>query len=104
MTKVHPRYCTETRPNGKVYRARKPPVIEWFDGEWPSESSAIVLRMDSKSAEEARQMVIEEGKEQGIKLVNRGHFGWWRSAIRNHEEFWDYDSVNGMPGWYFEVE
>lgn len=103
---THVRYCTETRPNGKVYRARKQPTVEFFDGEWPSESSALALRMDSKSPEEARQLVIEEAKryDPDITLVNSGHFGWWRLVMRNHEPVWDYDSVTGVPGWYFEVE
>lgn len=95
---------SEIRPNGKPYRARKEPFVEFFLGEWPDEDSAVVLRIDRRHGEEARQMVIEEGKKHGVELVNSGTFGWWRRSIRNHEPFWDYDSVNGMPGWFFNVE
>lgn len=96
--------AVETRPDGRLYRARKSPVVEFFEGDWPDENSAMVIRMDSKSGEEARRMVIEEGKKIGIELVNSGVFGWWRLTIRNNERCWEYDSVNGSPGWFFNVE
>jgi len=95
---------SETRPDGKIYRARKEPFVEFFDGGWPDESSACVLRIDSEHGEEARQMVVEEGKKLGVELVNSGTFGWWRESVRDGERCWVYDSVKGMPGWFFNVE
>lgn len=95
---------SETRPNGKIYRARKEPSVYFFDADWPDEASAVVLRIDSKHGAEARQMVIEEGKKYGVELVNSGTFGWWRESIRNYEPYWEYDSAKGMPGWFFNVE
>jgi len=96
--------CVQERPNGKIYRARKPPTVEVFDAGWPEDECVLVLRVSEEDRETAREMAVEAAKINGCELVNSGHFGWWRSTVRNNESYWDYDSHSGAPGWYFNVE
>ena len=96
--------CVQERPNGKIYRARKPPTVHDFCNGWPEDDCIMVLRIDQESEEIARKLATEEAKRHGYTMVAGGFFGWWRDSIRNEEQYWDYDSVNGVPGWYFTVE
>lgn len=96
--------CVQERPNGKIYRARKPPIVETFTGDWPEDECIMVLRVSEENQGLAYRLACEEAVRYGYEHVNSGHFGWWRSTIRNNEPYWDYDSYSGMPGWYFNVE
>jgi hypothetical protein len=93
-----------TRPNGKQYTSRKPPVTEYFEGDWPDEACVMVLRIGDGEREAAREMAEQEMKRNGCHLINAGWFGWWKESVRNHEPTWIYDSERGMPGWVFNVE
>jgi hypothetical protein len=92
------------RPNGKPYTSRKPPVVEYFEGDWPDEQCILVLRVSEDERANAYQMASEELEKWDCTLMNTGWFGWWRLAPRMNESFWIYDSVRGMPGWVFNVE
>lgn len=92
------------RPNGKQYTSRKPPAVEYFEGEWPDEECVVVLRVSEDDRETAYGLAREELAKHGCTLITPGWFGWWRLTMRNSEPFWVYDSVRGVPGWVFNVE
>lgn len=99
--------CTEVRPNGKLYKARKKPVAILVneDASWPSEIVfTLVLRTSAADYESAREAAVRKATAAGFDYVSEGLFGWWRESIRNNEPFWEYDTVRGMPGWSFLVE
>lgn len=96
--------CVQERPNGKIYRARKPPELHAFNGGWPEDTCVMVLRIDQESEAEARKMVEDAKEYYGYELIGPSWFGWWRDSIRDGEQYWDYDSYRGVPGWYFTVE
>lgn len=90
-----------TRPNGKLYKARKGWAVWILDGEW--NQLALVLRC--KPLDEARALADPVIKASLGSSCSPGsaQFGWWRQTIRNNEPYWDHDSVRGAPGWLFEV-
>ena len=96
--------CKQVRPNGKTYNARKPPTVHVFDAGWPENNCIMVLRISEEDQHIAHEMATAEGKRHDFDMVSSGYFGWWRDSIRNREQYWDWDSVRGVPGWYFNVE
>jgi hypothetical protein len=96
--------CVQERPNGKVYRARKGPTLHAYFGEWPENECVMILRISEEDESVARKMAEDAKKQYGYEMIGGGWFGWWRDSIRNGEQYWDYDSVNGVPGWYYTVE
>jgi hypothetical protein len=100
---MEPTLYSMTRPNGKVYRARKPPVVILFEDDWNAQSTVLVVRCPH--LETARLLAdIEVKRWDSYTQVGEGTFGWWRESIRNNEPFWDHDSVQGAPGWLFRIE
>jgi len=91
-----------TRPNGKLYRSRKPPAAEFFEGDWFDKTYCLVYRCEDEN--EARALADEEIRfNDPACQAGDGVFSWWRKTIRNNESYWEHDNVRGVPGWSFEV-
>jgi cysteinyl-tRNA synthetase len=94
--------CVMERPNGKVYRARKPPFVTFFEGDWYDKSYCLVLRCTDRGT--ARALANEEIRLHDPSMkAGEATFSWWREVVRNNEPYWDHDTVRGVPGWSFEV-
>lgn len=88
------------RPNGKLYRAQKPPEAHLLqtDGEV---SAVLVIRTDDYlHARDLAQFELEYGFDGGY-TVAVPRFGWWRQGIRDHEPYWERDEMRGAPGYWF---
>lgn len=96
--------CREVRPGGKKYNARKPPQALVFQNGWPEDDCILVVRVSREDEAEARKLAEAEMPAHDYTLMARGRFGWWRETVRNSEPYWEYDDVNGMPGWVYNVE
>jgi hypothetical protein len=92
------------RPNGKFYRARKPPAVHLYVGDYLGESEIMVTRLGPDEKDKARELAMEEFEKHDFDLMDSGYFGWWRDSIRGNEREWVYDSATGTPGWVFRVE
>lgn len=93
-----------TRPNGKVYRARKGWSVVTFEAlDAFDKSGVMVLRLGLDDYDLALDLaVIAMANLDPEVQLQPGKFGWWRETIRNHEREWEYDSYRGVPGFWFE--
>lgn len=92
------------RPNGKLYRPRKPPRAIVFDEEGHSDESVLVLGThDIKHACEVAELEVKRMLGSGLKPGSPDK-GWYIEKYRNGELTWVYDDVKGQAGvWFNEI-
>lgn len=101
---------TVTRPNGKVYKSRKPPASIVFDPDsWDSQvgdgtCAVLVIRTDDYdyAKKVAYSRLLTEHDRDCAEGMKDGHFGWWRESMRDNAPYWTADEVRGVPGFLFE--
>lgn len=89
-----------TRPNGKLYKAQKPPVAHllYEDNEVVR---VLVLRTDDylHARDLATFELLSLGDTALMPVTPR--FGWWRQSIRENQPWFVEDDVHGSPGYLF---
>jgi hypothetical protein len=91
-----------TRPNGKIYQPRLIRAYVTYTG-YPEDDGVIVLGThDPDEALPYAQRALDYSPLSGCYPAKCSN-GWWRSTIRNHEPFWEWDEVRGAAGVCFEV-
>lgn len=94
--------CVRKRPNGKMYRSRKPPEAVQFTDEWGNPTHIGVIRCDDRSM--SYDMACEEADRIDPDIMfDEGAFYWIRQGIQNGDTCWENDSVRGVPAWIFKV-
>lgn len=85
------------RPNGKTYRARKPPYIRGYDTDDGLDHWCAVMRTHDETYARyvARPFVCN-----GIDIANP-ELTWLRETIRDGEPWIEYDPVRGVPAVIF---
>ena len=93
--------ATAIRPDGRVYRAIKPPVarvIEDPDGE----QAIIVLR--THDLDRAHQLALKLASYVEGEIDSKEAFRTWLSdTFRNGERLYEFDHHRGCPAVWFEV-
>lgn len=92
--------CAEAvvRPNGKLYRPRKPPAVESFCDWYDDWEGAVVIRTHDipLALELAADRIAELDLKPELACIN-----WWRlvpwSATNEFDTNWIVDEVRGVP-------
>ena len=90
-----------TRPNGKLYQPRKIRAEIWYDRD-SIESQVVVLGTHNLVLAGIKAGLVALSIDTNLTTADPVA-GWWRSSIRNHEPFWDYDTVRGAAGVLFQL-
>jgi hypothetical protein len=89
-----------TRPNGKKYRPRKLRAEVLNTGP-PEEEGVLVLGTHNIEIAQIIAQNALDCYEWNLRPVN-GWTGWWRSTVRDHETYYEQDTVRGAAGVWFE--
>ncbi len=79
-----------TRPNGKVYRARKA-IIQVGFTDWDEDAWVAILRTHDIAAATAIATPYQ------LSYLATPELGWLRKTIRDGEPWYEYDAVSGVP-------
>lgn len=84
-----------TRPNGQIYRPRKPIAVVMIENEHRGETEIIVLR--THDVDVARPIAEREARLQGVDWPDDcvWQLSWARKTIRDGEPWWEYDDARG---------
>lgn len=85
------------RPNGKVYRARKPPCIRGYDTDGELDHWCAVMR--THDVDYARR-VARPFVTNCIDIANP-ELVWLRESIREGEPWIEHDPIRGVPAVVF---
>lgn len=90
-----------TRPNGKVYRPRKPPRAVEVDNDagW-NEPSTLIYVLGTHDIE--RAFALAQRMHRGADK-DTAKLSWARLTMRRGEGFWEYDDICGAATVIFGV-
>lgn len=91
------------RPDGRFYKAKTPPMAHLLENDGDITHVLVIRTDDYLYARNLAQFELEFGYSPDYKVVNP-RFGWWRKAMRNNEDYWDYDEIRGACGYMFSVK
>lgn len=94
--------ATVIRPNGKVYRPRKPPravEVDNTEGRW-DEPTMLVYVLGTHDVERAHALAL---KLHHAADKDTAQLSWTRDVIRNHERVFEYDAEHGAATVIFGV-
>lgn len=88
------------RPNGKIYRPRRPPVVIGFDDDHRGINYVAVLRTHDE--EFARSVARPFRCAYLVNPWEAPRLSWLRQTLRDGEPFYEFDDVHGAPCVLFE--
>lgn len=96
MSARTPDYGAVLRPNGKVYRRRKPPALTLASDQWSGDDIPLVLR--THDADEAKAILLAQfGPDDFWIDLDRPVKRWARLGYQHGEPTWIDDPARGMP-------
>ena len=91
---------TLNRPNGKVYRPRKPPRALLLGDDY--DTVLVLGTWDLELAVKTAQIVLD--RELGSDFVPISpDFGWYEEKYRRGDLTWVYNNEHGQAGIMFEI-
>lgn len=97
-----PQLVPVVRPNGKVYRPRRPPRAVRCDLDDPrSDLSEIVIVVGTHDVDRARALALRLAGDVSARPLWGEQ--WYRVAIRNGDRVYVQDEVSGAPALDFGV-
>jgi hypothetical protein len=89
-----------SRPNGKLYKAQKPPAAHLIEDDGQVTAVLVIRTDDYLHARDLAQFELETFDTVYAPVTP--YFGWWRQTIRDGEDYWEQDEVRGAPGYFFK--